>query len=188
MLVPFIQNKNVISLLVFSIIAGLAAEGILTVNAQFLVALCFAFFIIFAYLNVKDVVVSELNDRASQIQKEFEDAFRLKEEVLKTIVSYYRKQLHLTEEITSIYQFSKEQIHLIISSRRKALESKLMQEIGTKLETVLMKEKALYSSMQTEAVNYIVAQILNASQEDLLRLDKECVREAIEIIKGVSSK
>lgn len=184
----FIRDKNVMTIFTLSAIAGLSAEGFLTINAQFLVALCFFFFIIFAYLNIKDMVSLELEDRANLIHKELEEAYRLKSEILNTVLSYYKKQLNLKEDILSIYEFSKNQVNQIISSRKKALEFKLMNDVLVKLDTVLLKEKTLSFSMQKEVIDYIVSQILNASKEDIERLDKESVEEAILMIQNISLK
>nr|YP_007890774.1 ATP synthase F0 subunit b [Seculamonas ecuadoriensis]AAO45019.1 ATP synthase F0 subunit b [Seculamonas ecuadoriensis]AGH24469.1 ATP synthase F0 subunit b [Seculamonas ecuadoriensis] len=184
----FFKNGDALLVLLVFSVAGFVSKEILVLNAEALVALCFILFVIFIYVTAKDVIVAELKDRASQIQKEFDDSYLLKEELYETLMGYHKKQVSLLEEINEIFMFSKEQIEKIISTRKEALKYKISNEIENKLKTIAIKEQALLRYMQLETNRYITEQILTEAADTSSELNQKAIQEGIEMIERVASQ
>lgn len=188
----FITNTSVITILAVFGIAVLTSLDAIVLNEEALVALCFILFIIFTYLNVKDLIVSEFHNRAAQIQKEFDDAYQLKERIFESLITQHQKQVSLLHEMDLLFSFSKEQILTLIQTRQNALHQKIVLDIDEKLKMIAMKEQALLRYIQLETNKYIVQQILKeallASTPSGLDTNRRAIKEGIELLYKLGKK
>lgn len=165
-MISFLKNRNVLLVFGLSAFAGIISKEILILNEETLVAICFVLFVIFAYMNVSDIVVSELKDRASKIQKEFDDYYQLRENILHSLISYHNKQVSLLKEIHQIFIFSKSEIQNIIHAQQKNLQNNISLQIKQKLRILAMREFNFIQFMQTETTHFVTASVIQGFHID----------------------
>ena len=117
----------------------------MTIDATFWVAISyFIFFAILIYLKVPQKINNSLTDKINEIQKELEEAEKLKEEAKYLFADYENKIDKSKKETKEIIDSAKKQsekaiiektkkFHQIIEKRKKSTEQKIVQ----------MKENAL---------------------------------------------
>lgn len=135
-------------------VAALITLNIVVINAEFLVAMCFVLFIIFAYNNFSDVVVDMLEERTNKIQKDFGYYFELQESVLTSLISYHEKRSQLPEEIKQISSFSKSEVERILDKRQKVLNHTILQQLEQKLKMISLKEISILQMIQEETSHW----------------------------------
>lgn len=131
-------------------IAALITLNIIVINAEFLVAMCFVLFIIFAYNNFSHVIINMLEDRTNKIQKDFGYYFELQEDVLTSLIAYHEKRSKLPEEIKQISNFSKNEVEKILDKRQKVLNQIILQQLEQKLKIISLKEISITQMIQEE--------------------------------------
>jgi len=117
----------------------------MTIDATFWVAISFfIFFAILIYLKVPQKINNSLTDKINEIQKELEEAEKLKEEAKNLFADYENKIDKSKKETKEIIDSAKKEsekaiiektkkFHQIIEERKKSTEQKIVQ----------MKENAL---------------------------------------------
>ena len=117
----------------------------MTIDATFWIAISFfIFFAILIYLKVPQKINNSLTDKINEIQKELEEAEKLKEEAKNLFADYENKIDKSKKETKEIIDSAKkesektiiektEKFHQIIEKRKKSTEQKIFQ----------MKENAL---------------------------------------------
>ena len=180
----FLQNKYVtLTLLVFTV-AILTAKDIFIVHEETLVLLCFILFLIFIYTLLKDMLVSAFNDRASLIEKEFNDAYLLKEKTLELLTEHHKKQVSLLEDMNNILLFTKSELHTIVNTRQAALKTRLQTELKNKLNFALKKEDAFFQYIQQTTNHIVMTSVLaNLSGAEGTNFKDACFEEGIRVIE-----
>jgi len=145
-------------------VAALITLNIIVVNAEFLVAICFVLFIIFAYNNFSDVVVDMLEERTNKIQKDFGYYFELQESVLTSLISYHEKRSKLPEEIKQISNFSKNEVERILEKRQKVLNHTILQQLEQKLKMISLKEISILQMIQEETSHWFSKSVYSEFQ------------------------
>nr|AAO45017.1 ATP synthase F0 subunit b [Reclinomonas americana]AGH24382.1 ATP synthase F0 subunit b [Reclinomonas americana ATCC 50283] len=171
-MLSFLQNKHVTLTLLVFFVAILTTRQFVIVHDETLVLLCFVLFLTFLYVALKDMVTATFNDRALQIEKEFNDLYSLKEQTLQLLANHHEKQVSLLNEIDSLMLFTKSEVNNIIQTRQAALRSKLIAEFRNKLNTALKKEDAFFQFIQQSTNNIVMNNILeniNGSGGELLK-------------------
>jgi F0F1-type ATP synthase membrane subunit b/b' len=159
-MLSFLQNKHVTLTLLVFFVAILTTRQFIVVHDETLVLLCFVLFLIFLYVALKDMVTATFNDRALQIEKEFNDLYSLKEQTLQLLASHHEKQVSLLNEINSLMLFTKSEVNNIIQTRQAALRSRLIAEFRNKLNTALKKEDAFFQFIQQSTNTIVMNNIL----------------------------
>lgn len=145
-------------------VAALITLNIIVINAEFLVAICFVLFIIFAYNNFSDVIVDMLEERTNRIQKDFGYYFELQESVLTSLISYHEKRNKLPEEIKQISNFSKNEVEKILDKRQKVLNLTILQQLEQKLKMISLKEISILQMIQEETSYWFSKSVYNEFQ------------------------
>nr|NP_044805.1 ATP synthase subunit b [Reclinomonas americana]AAD11920.1 ATP synthase subunit b [Reclinomonas americana] len=159
-MLSFIQNKHVTLTLLVFLVAILTARDFIIVHDETLVLLCFILFLTFLYVALKDMVTASFNDRALQIEKEFNDSYSLKEQTLQLLANHHEKQVSLLNEIDSLMLFTKSEVNNIIQTRQAALRARLISEFRTKLNTAVKKEDAFFQFIQQTTNTIVMNSIL----------------------------
>jgi F0F1-type ATP synthase membrane subunit b/b' len=163
------------------------SKEILVFNEETLVAISFILFMIFAYRNLNDVFVAELEERATKIKKEFDHYFSLREDLLDLLISYHGIRKMLSNEITEISNVSKNEIKNILVKRQKALENSLSLQIQQKLRTILLKELSIVQQIQQETSHWFSKYVFASFQTQKTSPIKDImIREGIHLIDAMS--
>lgn len=131
-------------------IAALIGLNIIVLNAEFLVAVCFVLFTIFAYNNASDVAIDMLEERTNKIQKDFGYFFEVQENVLTSLISYHEKRTNLPNEIKQISEFSEAEVASILDRRQGMLSHTILQQLEQKLKMISLKEVSILNMIQEE--------------------------------------
>jgi len=183
-MLSFLQNKHVTLTLLVFFVAALTTSQIIIVHDETLVLLCFVLFLTFLYVALKDMVTASFNDRALQIEKEFNDSYNLKEQTLQLLANHHEKQVSLLNEIDSLMLFTKSEVNNIIQTRQAALRARLITEFRNKLNTALKKEDAFFQFIQQSTNTIVMNSILeNISGPTGETLKQACFEEGISILE-----
>lgn len=187
------KNSNFIQLGYLSlgalVIAVLTIKEIIVYNEETLVLVSFIIFMFFAYKNVSDVVVSQLEDRSEAIKKEFDHYFSMREDLLSLLISYHNTRKMLSNEISEISHFSKNEVKHILAKRQKSLENNLSVQIQQKLRTILLKELSIVQQVQQETSHWFAKHVFMSFSEknaSVSKLKDIMIKEAINTLETVS--
>lgn len=185
-MLSFLKNKHLSLLLLMFTVAVLTSSEFLIIHDETLVVLCFVSFLIFAYVLLKDIITTSLNERALSIEKEFNDSYKLKEQTLELLASHHAKQVSLSNEINSILLFTKSELNKIVQTRQAALRTRIISEIKNKLTLALKKEDAFFQYVQKSTNNMIQQSIFDRLNSDEGSNIKDlCFEEGIRVIEQV---
>lgn len=187
------KNTNILQLgyssLGFLLIAVLISKEIIVINAETLVLISFIVFMFFAYRNLNDVLVSQLEERSDAIRKEFDHYFSMREDLLSLLISYHNTRKMLSNEITEISHFSKNEVKHILAKRQKALENNLSLQIQQKLRTILLKELSIVQQVQQETSHWFAKHVIKSFSEknpSVNKLKDIMLKEAINALETMS--
>jgi Ca2+/Na+ antiporter len=172
------------------IFATLTGSGILILNAEFLLAVCFITFVLYFYSNLSNNLVEPLEEQSNIIQKEFEQYYNKYESMLKTLVSYHERRVFLANELKQIASFSQQELAYLVDRRQKSFAQEISNQITQKLKTLELKDQEIYKDIQGQASSYFTDQVLtffkkggeSTYSKDIL------VQEAINGIAQISNK
>lgn len=156
-----LQNKHVIFTCTLFAVAILTAKDVFIIHEETLVLLCFVLFLIFIYTLLKDMFISIFNERSAAIEKEFNDAFGVKEATLTVLATHHIKQISLLEDIQHVLGFTKSELNHLIRTRQTALRLRIVHELRSKLNLALKKEDTFFQHIQQSANNIVVTSLLN---------------------------
>ena len=142
------------------IFAALTGSGILTLNAEFLLAICFITFVLYFYSNLSDKLVEPLEEQSNIIQKEFEQYYNKYENMLKKLISYHERRVLLVNELKQIALFSKQELSYLVDRRQKSFAQEISNQITQKLKTLELKNQEIYKEIQEQASSYFTEQVL----------------------------
>jgi F0F1-type ATP synthase membrane subunit b/b' len=182
-MLSFFQNKHVVLTLLVFTVAIATSSNIFILHVETLVLPCFVLFL-FAYVLLKDLITSSFDERASLIEKEFNDSYSLKEQTLVLLAEHHAKQVSLLNEINSILQFTKTELNKVIQTRQAALKARLVNELRNKLSLALKKEEAFFQHIQ-ESTNSIVMNSILESLEgpEGAQIKIQCFDEGVRLIE-----
>lgn len=182
-------NFSVLSGIVL-VFAALTGSGIIALNAEFLLAICFITFVAYFYYNFSNSLVDPLEEQSEMIQKEFELYYNQYETMLKTLVLYHERRVILANELKQITEFSKRELFYLVDRRQKSFAQEISHQITQKLKTLELKDQDIYKDIQSQASTYFTNQVLeyfskgteSSYSKDIL------VQEAITSILQISKR
>ena len=136
----------------------------MTIDATFWIAISFfIFFAILIYLKVPQKINNSLTDKINEIQKELEEAEKLKEEAKNLFADYENKIDKSKKETKEIIDSAKkesekaiiektEKFHQIIENKKKNAEQKIVQM----KENALKDIKNISVKISMEAVEHLI--------------------------------
>lgn len=183
-MLSFLQNKHVVLTLLVFAVAVATSSNIFILHVETLVLLCFILFLIFAYTLLKDLITSSFDERASFIEKEFNDSYAIKEQTLVLLAEHHAKQVSLLNEISAILIFTKTELNKVIHTRQSALKARLTNELRNKLSLALKKEEAFFQHIQESTNSIVMNSILdNLEGSEGPSLKNQCFEEGIRLIE-----
>lgn len=158
-------NFPVLSSIILAL-AALTGGGILTLNAEFLLAVCFTIFVFYFYLNLSDNLVEPLEEQSNIIQKEFEQYYDKYEAMLESLVSYHERRVSLAHELKQIASFSKEELVYLVNQRQKSFAQEISDQITQKLKTLELKDQEIYKDIQNQASSHFTEKVMDWFSKD----------------------
>ena len=157
----------------FAVVAGPAfAAGdtfVSLTNTDFVVLLAFLLFIgILVYFKVPGLVGKMLDDRASGIQSDLDEARALREEAKELLASYERKHKEVQEQADRIVASAKEEAASAAETAKADIVSSVARRLAGAEEQIAAAQAAAVKDIRNQAVTVAVgaAQDLIAGQMD----------------------
>jgi len=120
------------------------------INEETLVLVAFTSFILLTYNTVSNLLSTELDERSKQIKKEFEVLFDNREKALVSLITFYKRQFHISEEISGLLHSIQTVIRRAILEREAKLTQNLIAVQKQKLISIQNKENRLLHEIQQE--------------------------------------
>ncbi len=134
------------------------------------------FIALLVYYNIPNKVAKSLDDRASKIQAELEEARRLREEAQSILADYQRKQRDAEKEAEDIIAMARREAQFYAEESRKALTESLQRRVKLAEEKIARAEKQAVQDIRSRSVDaavtaaemLIARELKGKSAEDLV--------------------
>ena len=149
-------------------------------DPQFWVALAFVLFVILVYKPVGKILISTLDGRSAKIQRELDEALRLKDEAQALLTSYQRKQKEATEEAQKIIKNAESEAKRIIVEAEQNLEENLNKKIQIAMQKISTYEHAVMQEVRTNSIDVAMGTVRSLVKEKLNKeISEQLVTRAI---------
>ncbi len=145
-------------------------------NPQFWVALSFVLFVIAVFKPVGKILAASLDNRSAKIQKELDEALRLREEAQELLASYQRKQKEAAEEAQKIIANAENESKRIIIEAEKHLEENLNKKIQLAMQKIASYEQSVLQEVRTNSIDVAISTVRSLIKE---KLNKEIAENLV---------
>lgn len=127
-------------------------------NTDFVVLLAFLLFIgVLVYFKVPSLLGKLLDDRASNIQSELDEARSLREEAQSLLASYERKQREVQEQSERIIEHAKQEAQLAAEQAKEDLKHTIARRIQAAQDQIESAQAKVVKEVRDEAIKVSVA-------------------------------
>lgn len=146
-------------------------------DEKFWVAFSFVVLVLLITKPVRRAINQALDGRAAQIQKELDEAVRLKEEAESLLVAYKRKQKEVLEEAQHILEHAEQEVARITREAHENLEIELNRRKALALQKIESYEARTVQNVRNQAVDTAIAAIRSLAAE---HMDKQTADSLVE--------
>lgn len=125
-------------------------------NPTVWVAVSFIIFVVAAFRPVSKAITAALDSRADRIQKELNEALRLKEEAQSLLATYQRRQSEIEGEALKIIERAQEESKRIAQSLEEELEDKLNRRIEAGMQRIANYEANVLQEIRNNTVDVAI--------------------------------
>ena len=122
-------------------------------DPQFWAAVSFAIFVVFAFKPIKNLVIKSLDSRSLAIEKELEEALRLKEEAELFLVSCQKRYKEVIEEAAQIMAHAKEESARLTEEAKATLEANIANRLVLTEQKINDYEAIALQEIRSRAVD-----------------------------------
>ncbi|QDL92088.1 ATP F0F1 synthase subunit B [Paroceanicella profunda] len=127
-------------------------------DSNFLVAVSFFIFVgILLWMKVPAKIAGGLDNRASHIRKEIEEARQLREEAQTLLASYERKQKEVERLAADIVTSAREEARAAAAAGREELERSVARRLRAAEDQIANAEAAALRQVRNQAISVAVA-------------------------------
>lgn len=155
-------------------------------DQTFWVGLSFITFVLLVWKPLSRFLTNALDTRAERIQKELDEAQRLKEEAQSLLSSYQQKQTETLAEAEEIIRHAEEEAKRIITQAEETLEDSLNKRIELSMQKIASYESSVLRDVHNRIIDTTVNTVSQILSENL---DKEISESLVEdAVAGISKK
>ena len=149
------------------------------------VAIAFLIFIgILVYLKVPKTAAGALDDRAKRIEKELDDARKLREDAQALLASYQRRQAEAEREAQDIVEQAEREAKALAEATRKALEEQIERRTKIAEDKIAQAETQAVQDVRNAAISVAVAATRNVITDGLTEdKDNALIDQAVASVK-----
>ena len=136
-------------------------------DAKFWVAFSFVVLLVLLTKPLRRAINQALDSRSVQIQKELDEAVRLKEEAESILVSYKRKQKEVLEEAQHILEHAEQEVARISREAHETLESELNRRKALAVQKIESYEARTLQEVRNQAVDTAITAIRSLAAEHM---------------------
>jgi F-type H+-transporting ATPase subunit b len=127
-------------------------------TAEFWVGIAFvAFLLILAYYKVPALIAKALDDRATGIRKELDEARRLREEAQALLADYQRKHRNAGQEAEAIIELARREAEAFAAETRKSLAETVERRRKQAEDKIARAETQAVEDVRAAAVDMAIA-------------------------------
>lgn len=136
-------------------------------DPQFWVAISFVLFVAAVFKPVGKVICASLDNRSLKIQKDLDEALRLKEEAQALLASYQRKQKEAAEEAHKILENAKTESERLLADAEKKLEENLNKKIQLAMQKIANYEHSVMQEVRNNSIDLAINTVRRLIEESL---------------------
>ena len=133
----------------------------------FWVAASFILLIFVLFKPVGRILALGLDGRARRVQRELDEALKLKEEAQALLASYQRKQKEVIEEAENIVAYAEEEAKRIRKTSEKSLEESVNKRVELAMQKINTYEATVLQEIRCHAVDIAVSTVRALVQENV---------------------
>jgi len=126
-------------------------------NTSFIVAAATVVFCLFLLKKVFPLLGKALDDRSTQIEKDLDEALRLKEEAQALLSSYQRQHAKAEDEAKEILSNAKEQADLIVKDASKKIDEEISKRTKLAEQKIAQAENDVIRQIHDNAVDVTIS-------------------------------
>lgn len=185
-----IKSKNLTTFwTLLLLIIFLISKEFYVMNEESLIVVTFTLFIYFTYDAISGIVTEILDERSSDIAKEFNLFFEARETALKLMIAHYSKQADVYAKMENFVAYLNSKLAMSLKEKQKYLSSIIWQQQYNKLTLLLQRENSLLREIQDNTSSKFAETVRKSFLENTHRgrLFKEiALEEAIQIVGTLS--
>jgi len=136
-------------------------------DSEFWVLVAFVIAIGFLVYKAKPIVTGALDQRASKIKAELDEARRLREEAQKSLAEYQRKQRDALKEAEGIVAHARSEAERAGEQAGRDLAAALERRQRQALEKIALAESKAMAEVRDAAVDIAIAALRQVMEQDL---------------------
>lgn len=136
-------------------------------DPQFWVALSFVLFVVAVFKPVGKALCSALDARSAKIQKDIDEALRLKEEAQALLASYQRKQKEASEEAQKILENARTESQRLLTEAEAKLEENLNKKIQVAMQKIANYEHSVLQEVRNNSIDLAITTVRRLIEESL---------------------
>lgn len=143
------------------------------------------FFVLIAYLKVPAMLGRQLDERATRIANELEDARRLREEAQQLLAEYQRKRKEAEKEAGDIVAAARREADMIVREAKQKTEEYVARRTELAESKIAQAERDAVNQVRASAVDIAIeaSRIVLADKVDS-RADADLFRNALSEVRA----
>ena len=152
------MNRLLITVLALTATPALAAEGPFSLrNAEFVVTIAFIVFVgLILYLGVPKILARMLDDRATLIRNELDEARLLREEAMALVASFDAKMKEVAEQSARIIATAKDEAKAAGAQAKVDLEHSITRRLAAAEDQIESAVKSAEIAVRNQAISVSV--------------------------------
>jgi hypothetical protein len=175
---------------VYVLLGTVAVSGVLVMDEEVLVLLCWAIFVALAYAYGSEAVNSMFEEKREKFYKDIVSSYDFQEEALKVLINYHTIQILVIAEVKALFNFSKGEISRILNKRQSSFKFIIASQIEQKLSILSDKETAVASQVQETINAKVTANVLElfkSNDKTVSSLKEKILSESMTKFESIAS-
>lgn len=147
-------------------------------DTSFIVAAATIVFFLLLIKKVFPILGKSLDERSAKIEKELDEALRLKEEAQALLSSYQRQQVKAEDEAEEIITNAKEQAELIVNNASKKIKEEIEKRTALAEQKIAQAESDVIRQIHDNAVDVTISAARTLIIENLSKEAAEIVMDS----------
>lgn len=164
--------------------------GVLVMDEEVLVLLCWAAFVGLAYTYGSSAVNTIFEERRDKFYKDMVVSYDFQEEALKVLINYHIIQVLVISEVKKLFDFSKFEITRILAKRQASFKFIIASQIEQKLSILADKEAAVAAQVQENINSTVSTNVLNlfkSNDKKVVSLKEKILAESMTKFENIAT-
>jgi F-type H+-transporting ATPase subunit b len=152
-------------------------------DEYFWVAISFLIFVIAVYKPASKFLISALDDRATNIQKELLEAANLKDESQRLLEAFQLKQDQVEQEIDELFEATEKQVKDMLEKSKISLEHAIAHRHEQAMKKIINSEQEIIRDITSAAIDKVIISVTNILANNLdAKTAKSLINDSISAV------